>query len=225
MISKNKNNLLAYNNMEISNPVKTLIKISKLMFDRNLTDTCGGNLSLRHNNKIYMTPRFSAEYFNWDLPEEKINIFGLDNKLISGKEDEISREGKLHLGIYNMFDEINAVIHGHPPNLITFSLLEDDVKKKLNKMSRTHMLKGRLNDDIIECDRRLPQVSEEQTNNIIGLISERLKIEKSKNTAIILRTHGLVVTSSNIFKAFSLFEAIEINTKIVIAKAQIEAIK
>ena len=57
--------ILNYSNFKINDPAKVLIKISKLAFERNLTDTCGGNLSLRYKGKIYITPRYSGECRSW----------------------------------------------------------------------------------------------------------------------------------------------------------------
>ena len=44
-----------------------IAEIGKLMFDRNLTDTAGGNISVRVGEHVCITPRFAGSKFQWRL--------------------------------------------------------------------------------------------------------------------------------------------------------------
>jgi len=201
--------MLPYNDFEIADPKLSLIKISKLVFDRFLTDSCGGNLSIKNGDKIYLTPRYSGEYFHWDIPEDKVKVINLGNISDKIESDEISREIKLHIGIYKNFKEITSVIHAHPPFTIALSLQG----MKINPV--THMLKGRVNGEILSCDPNLPQVSLQQTENIIEIIKSNFLICKYNSFILNLNSHGVIALGKNIFQAFSIIEALEINSKIL----------
>ncbi len=198
---------LPYNNFEFKNPEEILIKTSKLLFERFLTDSCGGNMSLRHEGKIYITPRFSAEYFHWDIPAEKVSIFDEENNLVRGNMEEVSRESKLHLLIYKTFREINSVLHVHPPNIIAWFINHNVL------IAETQMMANRGNSKMLECNPENLDQSEAQNNDIIELFKKSLQPGKPMSLAVAMKNHGAIVASENIFKAVSLLESIEVNAK------------
>jgi len=87
-----------------------LIEYTKLIWDRKLTESTGGNMSIRFNNKIYITPTMYVKHF---ITVDDLVILNMDGKQIGGKLKP-SSEYKMHLSIYNERDDINSILHAHP---------------------------------------------------------------------------------------------------------------
>ena len=66
-----------------------ICQAGRIMFDKRLTDLCGGNISARDGETIYMSPRFAGQAFHWDLQPED---------LVSGQwdTDEITTNPAFH---------------------------------------------------------------------------------------------------------------------------------
>ncbi|MFA5079699.1 MAG: class II aldolase/adducin family protein, partial [Dehalococcoidia bacterium] len=91
-----------------------IAQIGALMFERNLTDLAGGNISMRVEDKIVMSPSYSGARKFWQLKPEDVLVLDLDENLLSG-EGKISREAPVHLKLLNSFyPQCQAVIHAHP---------------------------------------------------------------------------------------------------------------
>ena len=95
-----------------------IVRVTRLMHERGLTDLCGGNVSLRLGGRVYITPCFASEYFLWDLDASNIQILDEDGGLVHGKVENLSRETDIHLAIYRTCAEAHAVIHVHTPAIL-----------------------------------------------------------------------------------------------------------
>ena len=42
-----------------------ICEIGRLMYDRRLTDSAGGNVSIRQGNRIYCSPRYAGSRWRW----------------------------------------------------------------------------------------------------------------------------------------------------------------
>lgn len=70
--------------------------VGRLMFERRLTDTAGGNISAREGDLMFITPRYSGSRRHWQLTAGDIisGDFRSDDLL---SHPMFSREGKAHL--------------------------------------------------------------------------------------------------------------------------------
>ena len=114
-----------------SEPCKRLARLARLLYERDLTELCGGNISFRANGNTYVTPTYAAEYFQWRLRPEDIVILGNKGSLVQGVKEHLSREMDLHLRIYEACTGVHSVFHLHTPVLVAtadqWSLAADDV--------------------------------------------------------------------------------------------------
>ena len=62
---------------DLKNIRKSISQIAKLLYDKDLTDSCGGNISVRDGDKIYITPRRSGESHQWVVEEDAIIVTDL----------------------------------------------------------------------------------------------------------------------------------------------------
>lgn len=89
---------------------ETLIKFCNLLYDRNLTVSAGGNMSIMiGDSEILMTPSGRNKGL---LEPEDLVLMGTDGSVISGGKPSI--ESSMHLALYNLNNDTKAVVHCHP---------------------------------------------------------------------------------------------------------------
>lgn len=106
------------NGRPASSAAQCLCDVSRLLFERDLTDLCGGNVSLRDGDRIFITPTCAAEYFLWDLSAEDVVVLAPDGTILRGDKSRLSRENDLHLRIYRTQPRIHSVFHLHTVELM-----------------------------------------------------------------------------------------------------------
>lgn len=84
----------------------------RLTWDRRLTESTGGNMSVNIDNKIYITPSSFVKHF---FSVDDIVITDMDGKQLAGKY-KASSEIKMHSKIYKNREDIKSIFHAHPRN-------------------------------------------------------------------------------------------------------------
>ena len=103
---------------------KKLAEICKLLYDRQLTVSAGGNMSVRiGDSEILITP--SGRNKGMLNPEDMV-LLGTDGSVLS--EGKPSIEHKFHLALYNMNDDTGAVVHCHPLHCCTLAVRAEGMK-------------------------------------------------------------------------------------------------
>lgn len=113
--------------VDIKNIRASICKIGKLLYEKDLTDSSGGNISVRDENLIYINPRRSGHDHQWEIEEDAIIVTDLCKVPLVGEVDLISREAATHYLIYQNFPDINAVVHGHPFFMMAFGAAHMDI--------------------------------------------------------------------------------------------------
>ena len=104
-----------------------LVKICKLLYDRQLTVSAGGNMSMRiADSEILITP--SGRNKGMLEPEDLVLIDSKGKVLSSGKP---SIEHKFHLALYNMNYDTNAIVHCHPLHCVTLAVKGERIKSNI----------------------------------------------------------------------------------------------
>jgi len=105
----------------------SICKIGKLLYDRDLTDSSGGNISVREGNLVYINPRRAGHDWQWEIDEDSIIVTDLCKVPVTGESEKISREAATHYFIFQNFPDINAVIHAHPFFMMAFGAAHMDI--------------------------------------------------------------------------------------------------
>lgn len=113
--------------VNIQNIRASICKIGKLLYERDLTDSSGGNISVRDANHIYISPKRAAQDHQWEIDEDSIIVTDLCKVPIIGEADLISREAATHYLIYQNFPDINAIVHAHPFFMMAFGAAHMDI--------------------------------------------------------------------------------------------------
>jgi len=156
-----------------------------------MTTTSGGNLSvLDDNGDIWITP---AGVDKGSLTPDDIVRIKPDGTKI-GKH-EPSSELPFHRMIYNKRPDIKAVLHAHPPALISFSIVR--------KIPDTHLIPNvhHICGEVGMAEYALP--------GSFALGENIAKVFEKGYDTVLLENHGIVVGGENLFKAFMAFETLD----------------
>lgn len=106
---------------------EALVETCARLYDRNLTVSAGGNMSMRlDDGNILITP--SGRNKGLLRPEDLVKV-GLDGAVISGGKPSI--ETRFHLALYRLRPDTMAIIHCHPLNCIALTIRENELRCNL----------------------------------------------------------------------------------------------
>ena len=177
--------------METKEILTRLAQYVRLTWDRGLTESTGGNKSVRIEDKIYITPTFFVKHF---FTVDDFVVLDLEGKKISGQR-EASSEYRMHLHIYNEREDIQSVFHAHPKWATIFSVLHKEVPTRL--LPETLFMLGEI-DYIPYC---IPGTDEFADGFIEGL--------RKGSNAFMMFNHGITTCGETIKQAFARLETFE----------------
>jgi len=105
--------------MSKNTAAKKVISICQKLYHKNLVSAFGGNVSIRVNEQVIITP---AGFPLGDLCEDDLVTIDLFGSILTGKHQP-SSEKLMHLQIYNQRPEIKGVVHTHSPAATAFAYL------------------------------------------------------------------------------------------------------
>ena len=97
-----------------------VVEICRRMYARGYIAGTDGNVSVRlGRDRVLATPAGSAKAY---LQEADLVITDLDGRVLGGATGRPSSELLVHLAAYRERDDVNAVVHAHPPAAVAHSL-------------------------------------------------------------------------------------------------------
>lgn len=182
--------------VDVTNIRKSICEIGKLLFDRELTDSSGGNISVRDGDKIYITPQSSGFNCQWSIEEDSIIVTDLCKIPVLGNSENVSRESATHYYIYQNFPDVNAIIHAHPIFFNTFNSSHVELPSIIEE---TRLILG--DQPITNIEEAIP-CSVEQAESIIENFKQRRK--KDPKAALICGVpfHGSFAAGPDLNHAF-----------------------
>jgi len=188
---------------EDENPRQRIAEIAKLMYERHLSDSGGGNLSCRVGDRIYITPRYLGELHQFKVNIDQIITMKPNAEVIDGNADMITREGSVHVNIYNTFTQVKAILHAHPRNILPFT------SAGISIPSNTEMFKHLLGNDEIEICDDVGPATDLLSTTIINCLRRRENALSRYGSAVMIPNHGVIVAARNLNYAFCILETIE----------------
>ncbi len=185
--------------------------VGQLMFQRQLTDIAGGNISVREGNTIYCTPRYAGSLWHWQLSPEDIVIGPVDTDDLL-ENPSFSREGLSHLCVYRAYPEVHAIIHAHPLFILPFCAAEKPIEPVLLAAEKIGCV------PIIP---HAPQYSQAQADHIVASLKGKEELLKSFAAAVLLPQHGIFVAGKDLWSVLDALERISINAWCLIAQHSI----
>lgn len=180
-----------YLNTTLMHPRDQIALVIARIYRRGLTTTSGGNISvIDENGDIWITP--SAVDKGSLLPSDIVCV--KQDGTVIGRHKP-SSEFPFHKAIYETRRGIRAVIHAHPPALVSFSIIRDI--PNTNILLHARQVCG----PIGYAEYRLPG-----SRALGDSIAKEFK--KGVN-AVIMENHGTVVGGKDLSDAFQRFETLE----------------
>ncbi len=158
------------------------------LYSRGLITLSEGNVSVRKGNGFLITPGGLRK----DRVEPShIALVSLEGEIICGRP---SSEYLLHLEIYRKRPDVNAVVHAHPPFVL--SLASAEVPLKYPVLGEAVFLLG----PVPIVDFSLPSSRE---------LAEKAGEASLRHDALLLENHGAVTLAPNLDLALAMMETLE----------------
>ena len=171
-----------------------LVDVCTKLYDRKLTVSAGGNMSVRINDsEILITP--SGRNKGLLIPDDMVKL-SMDGKVIGGGKPSI--EHKFHLALYNKNPDTNAIVHCHPLYCTTLAVKGEKVKSDLTPEGV--LLLG----DVPMVEYFTPG-SDELVNAVA---------QYADHNAMIMKRHGALTQGSTMEEAYNRMEELEFQAQL-----------
>lgn len=190
-------------NTKLLHPRDQIALVISRIYRRGLTTTSGGNISIiDEQGDIWVTP---SAVDKGSLTPADIVCVKRDGTIIG--QHQPSSEFPFHRAIYAVRPDIKAVIHAHPPALVSFSIAR--------KVPHTHIL-----------------LQARQVCGAVGYAPYRLPGSQALgeviagqfahgHASVIMENHGTVVGGSDLGDCFQRFETLELCARTLLYSHQI----
>jgi L-fuculose-phosphate aldolase len=190
-------------NTRLLHPRDQITMIIERIYKRGMTTTSGGNISIKDDSgDIWVTP---AAVDKGSLKPEDIMCVRKDGSIAGPHKP--SSEFPFHKAIYEMRGDIRAIIHAHPPALVSFSVVREIP-----------------NTNIIVQAKQICGPIGYATYELPGSAALGVQIAKEFNkgfNAVIMENHGIVLGGSDMVDAFQRFETLEFCARSILFGASI----
>lgn len=170
--------------------IREVIRVSKAMEAAQLVNTYEGNLSIKEDGLLYITP---ARTRKSTLTEDLICVIDEEGNQIHGSKKS-SSETIMHKRSYELRSDINAVIHCHSPYLTAHAMCHIPIDQKCHPEILFHFK------DIPVAPYGVPGTAD--------IIDQAAPYLKNRNL-VLLGNHGVLSVGSSLEKAFQRIEAAE----------------
>jgi len=170
---------------------KEIAGFMRRLYNRGLTTTSGGNISLRvSDDTILITPSATDKgRMKW----KEVGILSiLGENLTPGLTPSV--ESEMHLGIYKRNTEIHSIIHAHPVFASSFTAMNSVINTSLT--AETRVICG----DPVLVPYALMGSPE---------LAESVADYSTKSDVLLLENHGILTTGTSLLEAFDKLEVLE----------------
>ena len=177
-------------NIDYIHPADQLVMFMQRIYDKGMTTTSGGNLSIMDNEgNIWITP---AGVDKGTLTRNDIICVKPDGTTVGPHRP--SSELPFHASVYKMRPDLKAVLHAHPPALVAFSIVRHCP-----------------NLDLVPSVRKVCSDVQISLYDVPGsdALGERVGAVFANGCDIsILENHGVCIGAPDMFTAFQRFETL-----------------
>ena len=176
-----------------------LVKYSKILVDKGLVVSSGGNVSFCKNNKMYVTP---TGVVLDEIKAHNLACVDLDGNRLN--EFKPSKESVMHSSIYKSKD-VDVIIHAHP-YYTTILASHKNIKKGKDIPLYTPGYAVKVGE--VGLVDYYPPGSRE--------LSQAVTEEISNKNAVLMKKHGVIVSADDFRTALNLIEDIELNSRMYV---------
>lgn len=184
-------------------PKSHIIEIATLIYGRFLSDSAGGNISMRHEGRIYVSPRYMGSKYHYCIRPDQISVLDEEFQVLEGPSD-LSREVRMHLAAYANFAEVGSVIHAHPRWLMVYAAAGRTMKPVLEYTEKF---------GDVECIPETPAHSQQLADHVVAVATRRREQLHKYAMGILLPRHGIAVLGHDLDNAYDTLERLESNAR------------
>ncbi len=194
-------------NINYIHPADQLVMFMQRIYDKGMTTTSGGNLSIMDDDgDIWITP---AGVDKGTLNRRDIIRVKPDGTCIGPHRP--SSELPFHAAVYRMRPDLKAVLHAHPPALVSFSIARKSPDMNLIPSVRKICPEVKIAVYAVPGSDKLGQ-------NIGACFAEGCD-------TVLLENHGVCIGAGDMFTAFQRFETLEYTANLEILANRIGTTK
>jgi len=175
---------------------KLVAQIMRRLYDRGLTTSTGGNVSVRNTDGYIFITASQCDKSNID--ENQIVVINKNFELLT-TELKPSMETEMHIKIYQKRPDISAIVHAHPVFATSFAVSE--VKLDTFILEEARYILG----EITVLEHKSSGSSE-----LARVCSEGLE----KYNAGLLKNHGAITLGKDLTEAFARMEVLEFTARV-----------
>lgn len=170
-----------------------IVKILRYMYDRRLISICAGNISARKPERetFWITP---SGVFKPEVKDEELIKCDLKGNTLEG-DLKPSSETPMHIAVYRVRPEVNAIIHAHTPLSVGLSLAEVNIKAITPEAA------------ILFGEAEVPILPFRMSGT--EALADQVKRHIETHDVLILGNHGAIAVGKNLKEAYSRIEALE----------------
>jgi len=182
---------------ELETLKKLVLKSVKILYERGLTSSLSGNVSVKAPKGFIITP---SGVPRWAMTVNDLVYVDFEGNVLKGSRKP-SIEWRMHKMIYLADEEVNAIVHAHPKYTLALSLANRlDVMRELAEFKVFF--------------KELVVVPYEEPGSEELAIRVREAAKNKKSNALILEKHGAITMDKSLESATALMEALEEVAKI-----------
>ncbi len=187
----------------LMHPAEQIVMLLNRIYAKQFTTTSGGNLSIKDSEgNIWITP---SGIDKGALTEQDICKILPDGTVIGKHKPSV--ELPFHKLVYKVRPDVGAVLHAHPPALVSYSLTRQ--VPDTNIIPAPFEICG----PVGLADYEVPGSIE---------LGENIANEFKKNyNVVIMDNHGVVTCADNLFEAFKRFETLEFAARLNILSSSL----
>lgn len=183
-----------------------ITEIGRLLFERNLTDASGGNISVRLGEHVCITARYAGSKWQWKIRPEQVLVTDLSGNILEG-EGDLSREAQVHFKLLREFPNGKAVIHAHPRHVLVFTAARQPIEP---------VLESSLKFGIIKVADFAPAHTSQLADCVAAALRGQEEAVQKQAAAVIAPWHGLFALGKDLDATFDAVERIETNAFILL---------
>jgi len=175
---------------------KALSEVCARLYDRGLTVSAGGNMSMRLDDfHILITP--SGRNKGLIDPSDIVKVT-MDGEIVGKGKPSI--ETAMHLALYNKNVNINAVVHCHPLHCTVLAIRSEELRTDLTPEGV--LLLGNV---------PMVKYSTPGTQELVDAVAEH-----SSSMAMLMERHGAVTQGGSLEEAYNRMEELEFQARLQI---------
>lgn len=165
------------------------------LYERQLTSSCGGNVSLRYGNVMLITASSTDKAV---IDSSLVGAVDIESARNLTPQLRLSIETEMHRAVYLQRPDVMAVVHSHPLYASLFASAEEEIDTRI--LAESYLVLGR----IVRAGYAL-MGTEELARNVAEAVKDA--------DVVLMQNHGALTAGTSLLSAFEKMEVLERTAK------------